>query len=90
MRVSDEQMADKDLALVFIAGTSKEARAAERVLTDRQVDYCLGPEEFTRQGVFLPSQERGLGFCVVTGQAQFCCELLKEAGLRRGVIEAEE
>jgi hypothetical protein len=36
------------------------------------------------------SDLRGGGFHVVAGQALFCCDLLKDAGLAVGVIESED
>ena len=90
VRVTEEAMAEKDLELIFIARRIAEAREVECILTDREIDYCLGPEEFMRQGVLLTSKLRGVGFYVVAGQAGFCRDVLKKAGLGVGVIESED
>jgi hypothetical protein len=90
MRVTEEAFGAKDLALIFIAAKTAEAREVERILTDRGIDYCLGPEEFMRQGALFVSNLRGVGFYVVAGQAGFCRDVLKEAGFGVGVIESED
>jgi len=90
MRVTEEAMAAMDLALMFIAATTAEAREVERIVTDLKIDYCLGPEEFIRQSVFFVSELRGVGFYVAAGQAGFCRDVLTKAGFGVGVIESED
>ncbi len=89
-RLEPDDLADCDLALVFIAGTTREAKRAEEILTRDGIDYALGPEPFLRAGMFGAMTLLGLGIFVRSGQAQYCRHLLRQAALSRGVVEDDE
>jgi hypothetical protein len=88
-RLDPEQLGDKEIELVYIAGTLAEARRVEKTLTEIGVDFTIGLEEFM-QGVFSVAFGRvhtGAGFFVVVGQADYCRKLLRRAGLRTGLVD---
>jgi len=80
-----DDFGDKSLALVFIAGTVREAERAETILASVGIDFCFDVADFT-QGV-LSSPRSGLGFYVVEGQATFARQALARAKLGSGIIE---
>jgi len=90
-RVEPEQWDDKNLELVYVAGNVEEAQRVEITLTDAGIDFTIGPEEFV-QGVFsivFGSSKSGAGFFVIEVQADQSRTILRNAGLTRGVVEAE-
>jgi hypothetical protein len=90
-RVDPEQLGDKEVELVYVAGTLAEARRVEKTLTEAGIDFTIGPEEFM-QGAFsvlLASEHTGAGFFVVEGQASYCRNLLRNAGLRTGLVHED-
>jgi len=82
-----DSLCDKSLALVFMAGSIREAERAEAVLTAAGIDYCLDPEEFT-QGILLSSRA-GVGVHVIEGQAPFARHALGKAGLQSGIVDTD-
>jgi hypothetical protein len=90
-RLNPDQLDENEIELVYVAGTLAEAQRVEKALSDAGVDFTIGPEEF-RQGLFshvTDSVHTGAGFFVIKGQAQYCRELVRRAGLRAGVVEAD-
>ena len=92
-RIDDDPPADRETSLVFIACNVGEAKRAEGLLTERNVDYWLSFEPFVRSGIFAGLFDRqenvGVGFTVASDVAAVSRDLLREHGLRAGVVEDE-
>ncbi|HSE58043.1 MAG TPA: hypothetical protein VLA99_05015 [Nitrospiraceae bacterium] len=81
------------LSLVYIAGTSREAEAAEQALTAQGVDYALSLEEYRNEsmlGAIFGSVYKGLFFYVPRVYHRPVCEILEAAGLNDTVALREE
>lgn len=79
---------DEDVALVYIAGRLAEGKLVEQVFSDNAIDYAVDAEPFESRvlGIF-PVEYEGVGFYVLSAQAEFCRGLLREAGLIQGLVE---
>ncbi len=75
---------------VFIAATVAEAEFVEELFEREGIDYDLNPEAYLRGGIFSIMCLQGLQFTVLRGQAPYCRELLRDAGLERGVVEVDQ
>ncbi len=86
--VDPQAFVDKEVAPVYIAGRPGEAKRVERILSDNGIDYVVDIEPFETHllGV-LPVEYEGVKFSVLSGQAGFCRRVLRDAGLRAGLIE---
>jgi hypothetical protein len=79
---------DKEVTVVYIAGRQSEGKRVEQVLSDNAIDYAIGFEPFeTRVLGILPVEYEGVGFYVLSGQADFCRRVLRKAGLAQGLVE---
>jgi hypothetical protein len=88
--INPDEFADKEVARVYIAGRLSEARRVEQTLSENGVDYAVDAEPFeVRVLGILPSRHEGLAFYVLSGQAEFCRDVLREAGLVVGLVEEE-
>jgi hypothetical protein len=87
-RVDPDAFADRELRRVFIAATLAEAFRAEKVLTERGVDYVVEVEPLGR--TLLGSDRYGAAFYVAFSQARYCESQLAAAGLARGVLIDDE
>jgi hypothetical protein len=88
--VDPENFADKEIARVYIAGRLSEAKRVEQTLSENGVDYTVDAEPFeVRILGILPTQYEGLAFYVLSGQADLCRELLRQAQLITGLVEEE-
>lgn len=92
-RVEDDVIPEEAGTLVFIAATVREARRAEDLLTTRGIDYRLSFEAYLRAGFFSflggASEQTGVGFTVADADAAPTRLLLREHGLKTGVVEDE-
>jgi hypothetical protein len=86
-RIEIENFSNKDISRIFIAGSIREAEAAEDILTQNGMDYALSLEPYTR--MFFGTGREGIAFYVLSGQASYCRELLASKGLFRGLIVEE-
>jgi hypothetical protein len=86
-RRDPDAFGDATLALVFVAGNTREAQSAETELTRGGIDYCLGAEAFI-QGL-LSSTRTGVGFYVLLTHASMARRVLDKAKLRSGLIERD-
>ena len=83
---------DKDVALVYIAGKTSEAKAVEELFTQNAVSYTFKSTPFMRSSIFgglieLP----GVGFYVAADQAEASRALLQDRKFKVGlVLEGEE
>ncbi len=89
-RVDFEDWQGKEVTRVYIAGRLAEALHVEKTLTEHGIDYAVDIEPFRVLvlGVFL-SEHKGVGFYVLSGQADFSKRALLHAGLRTGIEEDE-
>ena len=93
MSYSDPQgLAEKNVALVYIAGKTSEARGVEKLLTQHGMTYTIKPTPFLRSSLFGGLVELpGVGFYVLAGQAAACRDLLQAHKFKVGlVLEGEE
>jgi hypothetical protein len=86
-RRDPDAFGDAILALVFIAGSTREARSVETELTTGGIDYCLQAEAFI-QGI-LSSTCTGIGFYVLEAHASVARQVLEKANLRSGLIDLD-
>jgi hypothetical protein len=88
-RLHLEEFMGKEVARIYTAGRLGEAMRVETSLTEHGIDYAVDFEPFRVFVLgFLPSERVGLGFYVLSAQADHCRRLLLDAGLRAG-IEAD-
>jgi hypothetical protein len=83
MRRSQEEI-QGPLSVVYIAGNMADAKRAEKVLTDRGVEYALSLEPFTTESPlarFMGAEYMGLFFSVSNAQHRIGCEVLEAEGL---------
>ena len=86
--VDPETFDDEEVAIVYIAGRLPEGKRVEQVLSDHAIDYAVDSEPFQSRVLgILPVEYEGVGFYVLSGQAEFCRRLLREAGLVQGLVE---
>jgi len=83
-----DEFSGKEVDCVYIAARRSEAKQVEDALSDNGIDYMVDIERFesTFLGVFRTERD-GVGFYVVAGQAEFCREVLRAAGLVQGLVE---
>ena len=79
-----------ETAAVFIAATVAEAEFVEELFEREGIEFELTPEPYLRGGIFSIVCLHGLLFEVLRGQAPYCRELLRDAGLERGVVEVDQ
>lgn len=84
--IEPEELVDPER--IFIAGSLREARRVEELLTTAGVDYVVQVEPFTTSVLFSP--RNGAVFYVTAGQAAYCRSQLMAARLDRGVVEGRE
>jgi hypothetical protein len=86
--VDPEELAEKDIARVYVAGRLPEAKRVERTLSEAGVDYAVDAEPFVTNLLgFLRTQYEGVAFYVPSGQASMCRGLLQNAGLTVGLLD---
>lgn len=79
---------DKEVTIVYVAGRLKEGKQVEQVLSANAIDYAVDSEPFQSRVLgILPVEYEGVGFYVVSSQADFGRRLLREAGLVQGLVE---
>ena len=90
--VDSEALEGKELALVYVAGKTSEAKGVERLFTQQEITYTLEPTPFMRSSIFGGLVELpGVGFYVLTGEAAHCRGLLQQHKFRTGlVLDGEE
>lgn len=88
--VDPETFDDKELAVVYIAGRLSEGKRVEQVLSGNAIDYTVDIEPFQSRVLgILPVEYKGVGFYVLSAQADFCRRVLREAGLIQGLVEED-
>ena len=86
-RVALEDFGDKEVVRIYIAGALGEAKRVEAILTQNGIHYAVEVEPYVRFSMFSAPEQAGASFYVISGQADFCRRVLREAGLRAGIIE---
>ncbi len=81
MRRSADDFEDQDLELLYIARKLSEARALERVLTERAIDYLVEADEYTG-GVIFRSVRVGAFFYVPRRDLERAQTALTDHGYR--------
>lgn len=86
--VDPETFDGQEVVMVYIAGRLKEGKRVEQVLTANGVDYAVDVERFeSRLLGILPVEYEGVGFYVAAAQADFCRDVLRQAGVVQGLVE---
>ena len=90
--VDPDTLEDDDIALIYIAGKTSEAKKVEMLLGAEGVTYTLKPTPFLRSTLFGGTMELpGVGFYVPRGQAARGRTVLQDHKFRVGLImEGEE
>jgi len=82
-----EAFQGRDVELVFIAGSVREAQRVEEVLTQQGFEFAVEIEPFVRYVLeVFPSEHEGAAFYVLSGRSAYCRRALAAAGLASGVI----
>lgn len=81
--VDQARFDDKEISLIYIAAAPSEAAKVEVVLTENGVDYTL--IEIPFDSFFGLSQRPGIGFYVISGQAEYCRNILDENNIKDGL-----
>ncbi len=90
--IDPDTFEDADVALIYIAGRTAEAKGVEALLTAQGITYTLKPTPFLRSTLFGGTMELpGVGFYVLKGQAARGRTVLQDHKFRVGLImEGEE
>jgi hypothetical protein len=81
--VEQSRFDDKEISLIHIAASAPEAEKVELVLTENGIDYSLMEIPFSS---FLSLSERpGIGFYVISGQADYCRNILIANNINAGI-----
>jgi hypothetical protein len=83
-RVTLDDFADKEVTRIYLAGELTEAKRVEEILSVNGINYAVEVEPYVRLSVF-SSEYAGAAFYVLSGQADFCKQVLFEAGLKIGI-----
>jgi hypothetical protein len=84
-RVEPTALENHNLARVYIAGTLREAKDIEDLLTGNGINYMVQVEPYRASILFGP--RNGVAFYVIEEQATFCRAQLSAAGFHRGLLD---
>ena len=85
--VDPDTFDDEQITIIYIAGRLSESKRVEQVLSDHAIDYSVDGEPFESRILgIIPVQYEGIGFYVLTEQADFCRRALRDAGLIEGLV----
>ena len=85
-----EEFKGKELVPLCLATKLEEAKEIEGILDRVGIDYTFEIAPVTEQSVFgilFGANKKGVLFLVLTGQLEYCANLLQEAGLERLIAE---
>ena len=85
-RIDTDSLSDPEQ--VYLAASVGEARSVETLLTSHGVDYAAQVEVLGRSTLF-GSVRHAAGFYVTTAQAEYCRDVLAQAGFERGIVHSE-
>ncbi len=88
--VDPETFDDKEVAVIYVASRLSEGKQVEQVLSCNAIDYAVDVEPIQSRVLgIVPVEYEGVGFYVLSSQADFCRRVLREAGLVNGLVEEE-
>jgi hypothetical protein len=85
-----EEFEGHELVPLCLATKLEEAKEIEGILDRVGIDYTFEIAPVTEQSVFgilFGANKKGVLFLVLTGQLEYCANLLQEAGLERLIAE---
>ena len=83
-------MLEEAQARIYIAARVREAKQVEELLTRHGIDYDVQVEPYiNRLFGILPVEYKGAVFLVPMAHGDFCRNLLRGAGLTKGLIDEE-
>lgn len=86
-RFTQEDFSGKDVSRLYVAAKLKEAKRVEDVLNKSGIDYMVEVEPFQKVSFLLFAAEyQGAVFYVLSGQLDFCKDLLLREGLSEGLV----
>ena len=88
-RLELDDFGDKEIARIYFAARLSEAQRVETELNKHNIDYAIEVEQYLAPHVVWPSEHSGAAFYVISGQADFCSQVLNSAGLTAGLLEEE-
>ena len=88
-RVAIDDFGDKEIARIYLASRLAEAKLVEAELQKHNIDYAVEVEPYLTTVLFWISEHKGAAFYVISGQVDFCCQVLREAKLTAGLLEEE-
>ncbi len=81
----------RELSLIYVAGETAEAKGIESLLTEEEIMYTLKATPFLRSMLFGGTTELpGVGFYVLSAQAQYCRNLLLANKFKVGLVMEDE
>jgi hypothetical protein len=86
-RVAVEEFGDEEAVEVYIAGRLAEAQLIEELFNSRDVEYAVEVESYLGGTVFGIVEYAGAAFYVSVERAEFCRNILQEAGFKAGLID---
>lgn len=87
-RFTQDDFSGKDISRLYIAAKLREAEKVEEVLNKAGIDYTIEVEPFRKVTLLLfASEYQGAVFYVLSGQLDFCKDLLLREGLSEGLVE---
>lgn len=85
-----EEFEGKEIIPLYLAAKLSEAKKIEEILDKAKIDYTFEITPFTETSVFsilFGGIKEGVLFLVLSGQHEFCQNLLREVGLERLIVE---
>ena len=80
-----EAFEEKDISRIFIAKNLNEAKIIEKLLAENNIEYAINIEPFQPKSL-LQFELRGAAFYVLSGQGDFCRQIIVEEGLVAGIV----
>ena len=87
-RIPIKEFSDRNITRIFLASSVKTAENVENLLNQSGINYSIELEPFTTTSIF-SSEYIGSSFYVLSGQAEYCRNLLTSEGLESGVQKEE-
>lgn len=85
-KIEIEDFAEKNISRIFMAAKIREAELVEKILTEEGIDYAIELEPYLQAGFVVVSELNGAAFYVLSGQGQYCRNLLASRGLSSGLV----
>jgi len=86
-RFTLEEFSGKEVSRIYIAGKLSEAKKVEEVFDRMGVDYAVAIEPYKKLNFFFfPTEYNGAFFYVLSGQMEYCKNLLVGERLTVGLV----